>query len=156
MRTIIPVIGLTRFSAFILQVLLIFIFSYVFYRFNVPYALVFGILTLYVIQYILRQSISKYHRKGIKLVLKEEFEKAIPYFEKSVLFFEKRKWIDRYRLFILLSSSQISYLEMGLYNIGFCYSQIGRGAEAKLYFKKTLSLFPQSSIALNGLKMIGA
>jgi tetratricopeptide (TPR) repeat protein len=102
----------------------------------------------------LRYFVPKSHREGIKLTKKYEFENAIPKFEDSFNFFTKNNYIDKFRFITLLSSSKMSYKEMALCNIAFCYSQIGKGEKAKEYYKKTLVEFPNNGIAKAGIKMI--
>jgi hypothetical protein len=113
-------------------------------------------LTYLVISFSLRTLLTKNFRQGIKLVKQQDFSSAIPFFEKSVNFFTKNRWIDKYRFITLLSSSKISYKEMGLCNIAFCYSQTGNGVKAKEYYERTLDEFPNSVIASTALKFINS
>ena len=71
----------------------------------------------------------------------------------GIPFFKRNAWIDKYRYIILLSSSRVSYTEMALLNIAFCYGQSGDGKRSKEYYKKTLSEFPDSEIAKASLRM---
>ncbi|PHQ61052.1 MAG: hypothetical protein COC08_06375 [Maribacter sp.] len=50
----------------------------------------------------------------------------------------------------------MSYREMALANIGFCYSQIGDGIKSKEYYERTLKEFPESGLAKSALKMMSA
>ena len=115
-----------------------------------------GLMTYFLIFYILKFSIAKSHRKGIQLVKKQMFEQAIISFEESYSYFNKNAWIDKYRFITLLSSSKISYKEMALNNIAFCYGQIGNGKKSKEYYERTLKEFPDSSLAITGLRMINS
>lgn len=56
----------------------------------------------------------------------------------------------------MLSSSRISYTEMALANIAFCYGQLGEGAKSKEYYENILKEFPDSQIAIVSLKMFDA
>ncbi len=94
------------------------------------------------------------HRKGIKLVHQQQFQEAIPHFLRSYEFFAQRQWLDKYRAFLLLSASAISFQEMALVNTAFCFSQIGDGASARKYYEQCLALFPDSRIATAALKMM--
>ena len=76
---------------------------------------------------LLRTAIPHHHRKGISLLKTNHYLQAIEEFEKSYTFFTRHAWIDRWRYITLLSSSKISYTEMALLNIAFCYSQIDDG-----------------------------
>jgi hypothetical protein len=77
-----------------------------------------------------RLTIPRTHRAGVRLTRQQRFAEAIPKFEESLAFFERYAWIDRYRSVVLMSPSAISYREMALSNIAFCYSQIGDGEQA--------------------------
>ena len=100
------------------------------------------------------RSIPRNHRRGMKLFKTGQYIQAISEFQKSYEFFMKHAWIDKYRYFVLLSSSRISYTEMSLLNTAFCYTQIGQGALAKEYYEKTLAQFPDSEMAKSALRML--
>ena len=109
-----------------------------------------------ILVYSLRFFLAKYHRYGMMFLKSNEFETAISYFENSYVYFQEKPWLDRFRAIFLLSSSRISYKEMALVNIAYCYSQLGNGAEAKAYYERALKEFPESGIAKAGLNMINA
>jgi len=113
-------------------------------------------LTYLVISFCLQNLLTKNFRQGIKLIKQQDFSNAIPFFEKSVNFFTKNRWVDKYRFITLLSSSKMSYKEMGLCNIAFCYSQTGNGTKAKEYYERILDEFPNSVIASTALKFINS
>ena len=71
-------------------------------------------------------------------------------------FFNKKQWIDKYRFIILLSASRISYKEMALLNIAFCYGQLGDGKRSREFYEKTLTEFPDSEMAKTALNMLNA
>jgi tetratricopeptide (TPR) repeat protein len=112
-----------------------------------------GAIIYLTISFLVRFGVPSHHRKGIALFKKGSFMEAIPFFEKSYVFFKKNEWIDKYRYITLLSSSRISYTEMALLNIAFCYGQSGNGKESKDYYEKVLSEFPNSEIAKVSLRM---
>jgi len=122
-----------------------------FNNFVIPGALMYLAISLP-----LRFGVPHHHRKGIALFKKGLFEDAIPFFENSYSFFKRNSWIDKYRYVILLSSSQISYTEMALLNIAFCYGQSGDEKKSKTYYEKTLAEFPDSEIAKTSLQMFQA
>lgn len=119
-------------------------------------AFIFGALTYLILSFSLKTLIPKEHKKGIKNVKSGNFEEAILHFEKSYDFFNQFKWIDKFRYFVLLSSSRMSYKEMALTNIAFCYGQIGNGKKAKEYYERTLDEFPDSGLALSGLRLLNS
>ncbi len=101
-----------------------------------------------------RQLITRDHRAGIALAKEQRFEEAIPRFQKSFEFLDRNPWIDRFRSIVLMSPSAASFREMALANIGFAYSQIGRGDEARYYYEKCLQRFPNSGLATAALRMM--
>ena len=115
-----------------------------------------GLIMYLAISLPLRFGVPHHHRKGIALVKKGAFAEAIPFFEKSYIFFKKYKWIDTYRYITLLSSSRISYTEMALLNIAFCHGQSGDGQMSRHYYEKTLHAFPDSEMANASLRMFDA
>jgi tetratricopeptide (TPR) repeat protein len=130
------------------------IFIYNLLEFGDPF--LYGTFTYLIISFGLRNLVAKDHRQGMKLVKQQQFETAIPQFENSVAFFTKNNWIDKYRFLTLLSYSKMTYKEMGLCNIAFCYSQTGNGQKAKEYYEQTLNEFPENGLAIAGLKMINS
>lgn len=105
------------------------------------------------IWFFVRNTILKNHAKGVRLVKQNDFANAIPFFKDSLDLLNKNLWLDKARYF-LGSNSEISYREMDLNNLGFCYSQIGEKTNAILYYKKTLSEFPDSGMAKTALTFI--
>src|SRR6476469_6261024 len=87
--------------------------------------ILYGALTYLAISFFMRTFIPKDHRKGMALLKEKRYADAIPFFKKSYGFFTESLWIDKYRYLTLFSSSRISYREMALNNIAFCYSQMG-------------------------------
>jgi len=119
-------------------------------------AILCGSLTYLVISFCLRNLITKSHIQGMKYVKQQRFSEAIPSFEKSVDFFTRNSWVDKFRFITFLSSSKMSYKEMGLCNIAFCYGQTSNGVKAKEYYERALDEFPNNGIALTALKLINS
>lgn len=151
-----PIIKQVAWISLIPQIAFIFILIAVYNYFGSKEAGLFGALTYLALSMGLRYFIPKNHREGIQLTKKNQFEKAIAEYEKSHEFFSKNDWIDNYRFITLLSSSKMNYREMALCNIAFCYSQIGNGAKAIAFYKKTLVEFPENTIAESALKMLNS
>ena len=128
----------------------------VWYQFNQQEFIMFGAGTYLLLFYALRSGIPKDHRRGIRKVKTGNFESAIPDFEKSYEFFQKHNWIDKYRFIVLLSSSRITYKEMALNNIAFCYGQIGQGNKSREFYERTLKEYPGSGIAEAGLRLLNS
>ncbi len=92
----------------------------------------------------------------MRLTKRGRFAEAIPHYERSLAFFERHAWIDRWRALTMLSSGQLSYREMALVNIAFCYSQLDEGALAESYYRRALAAFPDSVIARTAVRMVEA
>lgn len=118
------------------------------------FAIYLTFITYLIISVTLKLWIPHNHRKGIALFKANQYEQAIEEFQKSYLFFSNYIWIDRFRFITLLSSSRVSYREMALLNIAFCYSQIGDGNKSKDYYLQTIEQFPNSEMANTSLRMI--
>ncbi len=103
-----------------------------------------------------RALIAKSQQQGMKLVKRGNFRPAIEKFEQSYDFFSRNEWIDHYRAIMLLIPSTVSYREIALVNIAFCYAQLGDGEQAKAYYQRTLAEFPDSSIAETAMNLIKA
>jgi len=48
----------------------------------------------------------------------------------------------------------MTYREMGLCNIAFCYSQTGMGEKAKAVYQQALNEYPDNGLAQAGLNML--
>ena len=87
-------------------------------------------------------------------IKQHKFTEAINCFEDSYDFFKRNNWVDKYRYITLLSASKMSYKEMALNNIAFCYGQAGNGEKAKENYLRTLSEFPNCGMAKAALNLI--
>ncbi len=121
-----------------------------------PEPTLFGLLAYLIISISLRFGLTEAHRKGIHAVKAGRFADAIPYFEQSRAYFEKRPWLDRYRYLLLLSSTAWSYREMAMANKAFCLSQIGRRTDAITSYEEVLKDYPESALATVALRMMTA
>ncbi len=101
-----------------------------------------------------RQLIPWAHRAGVRLTQRQKFAEAIPKFQESFDFFERHPWVDRFRSVVLMSPSAMSYREMAMANIAFCYGQLGDGQQSRAYYQKCLERFPESGVATAALRML--
>ncbi|MNT83366.1 Tetratricopeptide repeat protein [compost metagenome] len=90
----------------------------------------------------------------MKALKQNDFETAIAHFKKSVDYFTRNKWVDKYRVITVLSSSKMCYREMGLCNIAFCYSQTMQAEKAKALYEEILEEYPDNGIAYYALNSI--
>ena len=142
MASKIPVIRNTRFSYFIPQFAIMLLLILIVGMFNYTYAIILGICLYFILSMYLKIIIPKWHRKGVFALKKGAIEAAIIAFDRSYAYFKKNAWIDKYRAFTLLSTSQFSYTEMALMNIIYCFEKMGNTTKAKQYHKKLQVEFP--------------
>jgi len=125
----------------------------IYYLLNIKEPLIWGCLTYLILSYGSRAIFAKDHNKGMKLSRDQNFTEAINYYEKSAEFFKNNKWIDQYRFITLFSAAKMSYREMDLINIAFCYSQIGNGSKSIEFYKRALAKYPDSLMAKSALNI---
>ena len=103
-----------------------------------------------------RRLIARHQRRGMALVKRELYAKAIVEFQASLAFFDRYPWIDRFRCVIMMSASAMSYREMALLNVAFCQSQQGNGRRARESYEACLARFPNSPLARSALRLMDA
>jgi tetratricopeptide (TPR) repeat protein len=118
--------------------------------------IVVGAAAYLVISFGLRRFIPRDHRIGIALFRRGSFADALEHFQRSYEFFTRRRWLDDWRFITLFSSSRVSYREMALLNVAYCYGQIGDGARSKEYYERVTQEFPGSRVAEAALRMFEA
>lgn len=148
-----PIIRQTSWFGIVPQALIFVLIVWVLFILGSENFLLLGTVIYLLLSVTLKKLIPRFHRKGIRYFKTKQYDLAIDEFNKSYEFFQKNKWIDKYRALFLLSSSRISYSEMALVNIAYCYSQIGEGAKSKESYEKTLREYPNSQMAITALKM---
>ena len=116
---------------------------------------IFGASGFLAISQILRRTIARHHRCGIRHCKRQEFQQAISEFEKSIKFFSDHEWIDRFRAITMLSTG-MSYCEMGMVGLGFCYAQLGDGTSARKHYERCLRDYPNNGMAETALRMLEA
>lgn len=144
MASKIPIIRHTNIFFFIPQIAILLALIFTLKLLGVPHYLLMGISLYFLLSIYLKVLIPKWHRKGVFYLKKGVFKEAIICFQKSYNYFQKNSWIDQYRAFTLFSTSQISYAEMALMNIIYCYEQLGDKQNAKKYHKILQEKFPQN------------
>ncbi len=154
MASNVPIIRQTSWISVIPHISFIIILIFVYHKLNFKDPELYDAITFLALSVSLRYMVPISHRKGLNLSKEHKFENAIPLFETSYKFFTENNWIDKYRFIVLLSSSKLSYREMSLCNIAFCYSQIGNGQKSIEYYTKTLEEYPENGTAQAGLKML--
>lgn len=151
-----PIIRQISWLSIVPQVLVFALIVSVLFIFGSENSLLLGAVLYLLLSVILKRLIPKFHRKGMKYFKDKRYDLSIDEFNKSYEFFQKNKWIDKYRAIFLLSSSRISYSEMALINIAYCYGQIEEGTKSREAYEKALKEFPNSEIATSALKMVSS
>jgi tetratricopeptide (TPR) repeat protein len=98
--------------------------------------------------------LTHHHGQGVNLVKSGKYQRAITEFEKSYTFFAKYPWIDRFRAVTVLNPSAVSFREMALVNIAFCYLQLGDAVKMKAAYQRALDEFPNSAMARKMMNLI--
>ena len=105
---------------------------------------------------VLRTVLCRHHRAAIRLCKRLHYAEAIPEFHKSVEFFGRHRWVDRFRSVTILSAAGLGYREMGLVSLGFCYGQIGDGVNARRCYDLCLEEHPDNEMARAALRLMDA
>ncbi len=156
MTSNVPMVRKIAWLAILVQVIIIALLIFLYQQISFGDPFIFAALTYVILAFLLRNIFSKQHRIGILLVKQQRFTEALPFFQKSYDDLNKRSWIDKYRCLTLFSSSKLSYREMALCNMAFCYSQIGEGQKARAYYELALKTNPQNGLAIAGLNMLNS
>lgn len=151
----VPVVRQFAWISILPHVVVICLFLWLFYHLVPTEAYVYYALVSYLVfSFGLRYFLAGDQRKGMTLLRNHYFEAALPYFERSVAFFTKNEWVDKYRYITLLASSRMSYREMGLCNMAYCYSQMDERQKAKALYEQIHTEYPENGIAISALEMI--
>jgi len=91
---------------------------------------------------VLRSTLQRHHRRGIRLYNRGQNEAAIEAFRASYDFYTRHPWIDRYRCITMLSSSAMPYKHMALRNLAACHARMGNAGKALEYLERLQWLNP--------------
>lgn len=92
--------------------------------------------------------------EGIKLIREAKFEEAIPFVQKTIEYYLKKPWLDKYRFWLLISSAKTSITESSKCNLAYCYLQTGQVKQAKKIYENVLLEYPAHINATNMLNTI--
>ncbi len=112
-----------------------------------------GLLIFYLLLVCVR-FIPRHHRAAIRFAKQKQFERAIQEYQRSLAFFERNPWLDRFRSVVMLSLSLMSYREMDLLGVAFCYGQIGDGLRSRETYSQCLEEFPNSEMAACAIRLL--
>ncbi|MCI0335430.1 MAG: tetratricopeptide repeat protein [Planctomycetes bacterium] len=139
-----------------INLLVLFVFILVGWSLDPSNGVLFGAASYLICSYALRTLIPRDHRAAIAHCKRQQFAEAIPRFHNSLTFFERHPWLDRLRAITMLSASAMSYREMALVSLAFCYAQIGDGKKAREYYEQCLREFPDNGMAQASLRLMDA
>jgi hypothetical protein len=117
-------------------------------------AVLFGGGAYVSLSFVLRSTVSRHHRAGVRLMKALRFEDALPLFERSADYFGRHPAVDKLRGITLLSASRMSYREMSLCNIAFGLAQTERRAEARAAYERVIREYTDNPVANAALRMI--
>jgi len=129
------------------------LFCIVGFLLNRQWGVVAGAMLFLITSLSLREILASHHRSAIRYCASQQWANAIEEYQKSLQFFAQYPWIDRYRGVTMLSSG-LSYREMGLLGLGFCYGQLGKGDDALSTYRQCLNEFPVSQMAATALRLM--
>jgi len=98
-----------------------------------------------------RLLLTRAHTKGRQLAVKGQYEQAIAKFEQSYNFFSKYPWVDRFRALTMMTPAAMEYREMALVNIAYCYVQLRKVEQARKYYQRLLTEYPNNPMAQKSL-----
>jgi tetratricopeptide (TPR) repeat protein len=149
-----PIVKQTAWLSIIHQLIILSIFIVLASLTGTQTPAIIGALAYLGMSVVLKKTIAQQHRQGIAHLKKEEFGEALERFQESYDYFNHHRWIDDWRLITLLSSSRVSYREMALLNVAYCYGQLGEGARSREFYEKTLAEYPDSTMAKAAINML--
>lgn len=149
-----PVVRQISWPAIIPQIAILFAFIWPAKMESPEYGFLLGVAGYTGLILVLRYTIARHHRLGIRMVKRGRFREAIDSFQHSFEFFERYPWVDRFRSIFLLSASAMTYREMALANIAFSYSQQGDGEKARYYYEICQKEFPHNGVAIAALRLM--
>lgn len=131
----------------VLHAVLIAGISLFFERLSVPWPVVWATAVFLILANLVRRILISDLRRGIDTLNAKKYAEALPWLERSVTFFQRYPWLDKYRYLLLLSSSALSYREIALVNRALCIGRTRSFEETDAAFKEVLQEFPESVLA---------
>lgn len=89
-------------------------------RFNLLYGMEYYLVVLYICY----QVIPRYHVAGRRAFFQGDFEMALGHYEKSLDFFNRHSWLDKFGFILLLNTLGPSYSESARRKINYCRKEI--------------------------------
>ena len=92
--------------------------------------------------------------QGIRLIKEEKFEQAIPFIQKTIDYYTKNSWVDKFRFLLMISSSKRTVRESSICNLAYCYLQIGEIKKSREIYQEVLTQYPKNINAKSLLNTI--
>ena len=151
-----PIVGQVSWLNFVMVIVLMLTILFVCNAFLGEYGLLVAMGSMFFMIFFLRYSVASAHTVAIRHAKRGEFDQAIPYYENSLAFFTRHAWVDRFRAVTLLSTSAMTYREMALLGMAYCYAQIGDGKSAREQYERFLKEYPHNTMAAGALRLMDA
>jgi len=148
-----PVIHQIAWVSLVVQLLIVGILISAAMYTGVPKPILTATVVYLVLAGLIRALLTTHHRRGMHFAREGRLELAIAEFQKSYEFFHRHAWLDELRYLCLLSTSRVSYREMGLLNLAYCDLWADRGEDAVKTYLRTIEEFPHSGLAWTGIKL---
>jgi hypothetical protein len=148
-----PVIHQIAWVSLFMQLLIVGILIAVATYYGSTMPILTGTIAYLVLATLIRLLLTSHQRRGMYYARAGRLELAIPEFQKSYEFFHRHPWLDELRYIFLLSTSRVSYREMGLLNLAYCDLWADRGDDAVRTYLRTIEEFPNSGLAWTGIKL---
>jgi len=148
-----PVIHQIAWISLVIQMIIVGVLIGLATYLNVPKPILAATIAYLAIAALIRLLLTAHQRRGMHYAREGRLELAIPEFQKSYEFFHRNAWLDEMRYIFLLSTSRVSYREMGLLNLAYCDLWADRGEDAVRTYLRTIEEFPDSGLAWTGIKL---
>lgn len=141
--------------ALVPRILCFGLLSWAFYYRDERLCIVYGFFLYLVMAYGLRfifiPSVSFNTRKFLG---EQNYVKAIESIEQELDYFERKKWLDKYRIWLMISWSNMTFREALLCSKAYCLLQSRKVSAARSLYADILEAYPQNAVAMASLNTI--
>lgn len=119
---------------------------------GIPFDIFIAALAYLIFCGIMRATLTRDHRSGMRAYRAQKLQDAISYFEASYDFFSKRRRLDTWRALLFGVASPNPYRVIALCNTAYCYAQAGNGQRAIKLYEQALHEEPGCALAKAGFR----
>jgi len=124
----------TVWLAFVPRLLFIGIFCLIFYQIDKHNFFILAFVLYLIVLLGLRKLLfPKVIHKGINFIKEGKFDEAIQPIQKTIEYYTKNDWVDKYRFLLMISSSKRTIRESSICNLAYCPLQTGETKKAKCF-----------------------